>query len=52
MKPKLVQYTAESVNEDVAEIFVNSIQREVTSIYKEFKFKKKIQMTRKDKIAF
>ena len=25
MKPKLVQYTAESANEDVAEIFVNSI---------------------------
>ena len=52
MKPKLVQYTAESVNEDVAEIFVNSIQREVTGIYKEFKPDKKKQMTRKDEIAF
>ena len=52
MEPKLVQYTAESVNEDVAEIFVNSIQREVTSIYKEFKSKKNIKMTRKDEVAF
>ena len=42
---------AESVNEDAAEIFVNSIQREVTSIYKEFKPDKKKQMTRKDEIA-
>ena len=52
MAPKLVQYTAESADEDVAEIFVNSIQREVTSIYKQFKSEKKIQMTRKDEVEF
>ena len=40
MAPKLAQYTAESVDEDVAEIFVNSIEKEVMSIYKEFKSKK------------
>ena len=52
MAPKLVQYTAESADEDVAEIFVNSIPKEVISIYKELKSKKNIQMTRKHEIAY
>ena len=52
MKPKLVQYTAESANEDISKKFIDSIEYEIRSIYKEFKFKKKIQMTRKDEIAF
>ena len=51
MKPKLVQYTAESVNEDISKKFIDSIEYEIRSIYKEFKFKK-IKMTRKDEIAF
>ena len=52
MKPKLVQYTAESVNEDISKKFIDSIEYEIRSIYKEFKFKKKIKMTRKDEIVF
>ena len=52
MKPKLVQYTAESANEDILKKFIDSIEYEIKSIYKEFKFKKKIKMTRKDEIAF
>ena len=52
MEPKLVQYTAESVNEDISKKFIDSIEYEIRSIYRKFKFKKKIKMTRKDKIAF
>ena len=52
IKPKLVQYTAESANEDISKKFIDSIEYEIRSIYKEFKFKKKIKMTRKDEIAF
>ena len=52
MKPKLVQYTAESANEDISKKFIDSIEYEMRSIYKEFKFKKKIKITRKDEIEF
>ena len=52
MKPKLVQYTAESANEDISKKFIDSIEYEIRSIYRKFKFKKLIQMNRKDKIAF
>ena len=52
MEPKLVQYTAESVNEDISKKFIDSIEYEIRSIYRKFKFKKKIKMTHKDEIAF
>ena len=52
MKPKLVQYTAETMDEDISKKFIDSIEYEIRSIYKEFKFKKKIKMTCKDEIAF
>ena len=52
MKPKLVQYTAESVNEDISKKCIDSVEYEIRSIYRKFKFKKKIKMTRKDEIAF
>ena len=52
MEPKLVQYTAESVNEDISKRFIDSIEYEIRSIYRKFKFKKKIKMTCKDEIAF
>ena len=52
MKPKLVQYTAESANEDISKKFIDSIEYEIRNIYRKFKFKKLIQITRKDEIAF
>ena len=52
MKPKLVQYTAETMDEDISKKFIDSIEYEIRSIYRKFKFKKKIKMTRKDEIAF
>ena len=52
MEPKLVQYTAESVNEDISKKFIDSIEYEIRSIRGKFKFKKKIKMTRKNEIAF
>ena len=48
MKPKLVQYTAESANEDISKKFINSIEYEIRSIYRKFKFKKKIKITPED----
>ena len=52
MKPKLVQYTAESANEDISKKFIDSIEYGIRRIYRKFKFKKKIKTTRKDEIAF
>ena len=52
MKPKLVQYTAESSDEDISKKFIDSIEYEIRNIYRKFKFKKLIQMTCKDEIAF
>ena len=52
MKPKLVQYTAESSDEDISKKFIDSIEYQIRNIYSKFKFKKLIQMTRKDEIAF
>ena len=40
------------MDEDISKKFIDSIEYEIRSIYKEFKFKKKIKMTRKDEIAF
>ena len=40
------------MDEDISKKFIDSIEYEIRSIYKEFKFTKKIKMTRKDEIAF
>ena len=52
MKPKLVQYTAESANEDISKKFIDSIEYGIRRIYRKFKLKKKTKTTRKDEIAF
>ena len=52
LKPRLVQYTAETMDEGISKKFIDSIEYEIRSIYRKFKFKKKIKMTRKDEIAF
>ena len=52
MNPKLVQYTAESSDEDISKKFIDSIEYQIKNIYSKFKFKKKIQMTPEDEIAF
>ena len=41
MKPKLVQYTAESANEDISKKFIDSIEYGIRRIYKEIQIQEK-----------
>jgi len=50
--PKLVSFTAESENDDVAKIFVNSLEEDIKQIYMQFKFKKKMIFTKDDEKSF
>ena len=52
MKPKLVQYTAESSDEDISKKFIDLIEYQIKNVCRKFKLKKLIQITRKDEIAF
>ena len=50
--PKLVKYTAESPNDDVPQLFIESLEKDIKEIYNKFKEPKKIVMTREDKINY
>ena len=50
--PKLVKYTAESTDEDIPQLFVESLEKDIKEIYNRFKKPKKMVMTREDKIDF
>ena len=50
--PKLVKYTAESTDEDIPQLFVESLEKDIKEIYNRFKKPKKMVMTQEDKIDF
>ena len=52
LSPKLVHYTAESLDDDVPRLFVESLEKDIKEIYNKFKIPKKMVMTKKDKIDF
>ncbi|XP_048581405.1 uncharacterized protein LOC125561322 [Nematostella vectensis] len=49
---ELVRYTAESPDEDIPQLFVESLESDIKKIYDKFRFPKKVKMTPKDKIAY
>ena len=52
LSPKLVHYTAESLDDDVPRLFVESLEKDIKEIYNKFKKPKKMVMTKKDKIDY
>ena len=50
--PKLVKYTAESTDEDIPQLFVESLEKDIKEIYNKFKKPKEMVMTQEDKIDF
>ena len=50
--PKLVHYTAKSPDEDIPQLFVESLEKDIKEIYNKFKKPKKMVMTREDKINY
>ena len=50
--PKLVKYTAESTDEDIPQLFVESLEKDIKEIYNRFKKPKKMVMTQEDKIDY
>ena len=51
-KSKLVTFTKESEGQNVAQIFVNRLEKDVSDIFQQFKFPKKMIFTSKDKQQF
>ena len=52
LAPKLVHYTAESINDNVPQLFIESLEEDIKEIYNRFKILKKMVMTPKDKIDY
>ena len=52
LSPKLVHYTAESINDNVPQLFIESLEEDIKEIYNRFKIPKKMVMTPKDKIDY
>ena len=52
LSPKLVHYTAESINDNVPQLFIESLEEDIKEIYNRFKIPKKMVMTAKDKINY
>ena len=50
--PQLKHYTIEEQDKNVGEIFVENLEKDVTEIYDEFKYKKKMRITRKEELDF
>ncbi|XP_020608918.1 uncharacterized protein LOC110047502 [Orbicella faveolata] len=50
--PKFVKYTKKAADEDIPQLFIESLEKDIKDIYKRFKFPKKMVMTKKDKIDF
>ena len=50
--PKLVHYTAESPNDNVPRLFIESLESDIKEIYNMFKIPKKMVMTPEDKINY
>ncbi|EDO31141.1 predicted protein [Nematostella vectensis] len=49
---ELVRYTAESPDEDIPQLFVESLESDIKKIYDKFRFPKKVKMTPEDGIAY
>ena len=52
LSPKLVHYTAESINDNVPQLFIESLEEDIKEIYNRFKIPKKMVMKPKDKIDY
>ena len=52
LAPHLVQYTAESINDNVPQLFIESLEEDIKEIYNRFKIPKKMVMSPKDKIDY
>ena len=50
--PKLVHYTAESPNDNVPQLFIESLEEDIKEIYNRFKIPKKMVMTSKDRMTY
>jgi len=51
-KQEPVSFTAESEDDDVAQIFVDKLEENIKQIYNKFKFPKKMKFTKRDKARF
>ena len=52
LSPKLVHYTAESQNDNIPQLFIESLEEDIKEIYNRFKIPKKMVMSPKDKIDY
>ena len=50
--PKLVKYTAESPDDNIPRLFIESLEKDIKEIYNKFKKPKKMVMTREDRINY
>ena len=50
--PKLVKYTAESPDDNVPQLFIESLEKDIKEIYNKFKIPKRMVMTAKDQIDY
>ena len=52
LSPKLVHYTAESINDNVPQLFIESLEEDIKEIYNRFKIPKKMVMSPKDRMTY
>ena len=52
LSPKLVHYTAESINDNVPQLFIESLEEDIKEIYNMFKIPKKMVMTKEDRMTY
>ena len=52
LSPKLVHYTAESINDNVPQLFIESLEEDIKEIYNRFKIPKKMVMTKEDRMTY
>ena len=52
LSPKLVKYTAESPDDNVSQLFIESLESDIKDIYNKFKILKKMEMTQEDEINY
>ena len=50
--PKLVKYTAKSLDDDIPQLFIESLEKDIKEIYNRFKKPKKMVMTREDRMTY
>ena len=50
--PKLVKYTAKSPDDDISQLFIESLEKDIKEIYNKFKKPKKMVMTREDRMTY